>query len=388
MKKNKIPLLLLVVFFIFSAVSACSNETSKDQETRAEKSQKGNGDETDESALGIPEKANKIESYWPTNGWQKTKPESVGMDSAQLKEMFKHIETKNIPMEGFLVIKDGYIVAEKYGGIYSENTPHPIYSVTKSLTSAMVGVAMKQGAIKSVDDPVLSYLDKGRIANLTDWKKQLTIKSFLTMKSGLDFPEQTERGFYDSETWKQFMDGDDPAYFILNRPVRNEPDGWNYSTGDARVVSKIIQTAVNEKLSDYAKQQLFDPMGISNVEWPSDQSGTSFGGTGVKMTPRDLAKIGYLYLNNGKWEDQQLLPQGWVAESTMPYGDTNGNFDGSKYGYFFWLKKVNGYDTYRAMGLYGQYMVVVPKLNLIVVQTSNGMDVDPLLEKYIIPSIK
>jgi CubicO group peptidase (beta-lactamase class C family) len=94
-----------------------------------------------------------------------------------------------------------------------------------------------------------------------------------------------------------------------------------------------------------------------------------------------------LYVNDGQWEGQQILPKGWGEESTQPYGDTNLNFDGDKYGYFFWLKPINGFRTYRAMGLYGQYMVVVPDLKLVVVQTSSGMDVDPLLEKYIIPAV-
>nr|WP_245251722.1 serine hydrolase [Virgibacillus litoralis] len=291
-------------------------------------------------------------------------------------------------MEGFIVVKDGYIVAEKYGGKYSEETPHPIYSVTKSLTSALVGIAMNQEAIKSVDDRAINYLDEDKLTNLNKWKKELTIESFLTMKSGLDFPEQTQKGFYESDVWKEFMGGEKPAYFIFNRSVRENPDSWNYSTGDARVVSKIVQEATGDKLSNYAQQKLFNPLGISGVEWPSDRSGTSLGGTGVLMKPRDVAKIGYLYLNDGKWADKQILPKGWVKESTISHGDTNGNFDGNKYGYFFWLKQVNGYDTFRGMGLYGQYMVVVPELDLVIVQTSSGMDVDPLLEKYIIPSIK
>lgn len=343
---------------------------------------------TDEEMDAVTQEVVVIEPYWPTEEWRKTSPESVGMESAYLFNMFRHIKEQSIPMEGFIVVKDGYIIAEKYGGEYSKETTHPIYSVTKSLTSALVGIAINQDEINSVNDRINTYLQDDKIIEKNRWKSDLTIKHFLTMKSGLDFPEQTQRGFYQSNTWKEFMSSNDPAYYVLNRPIRENPDTWNYSTGDARVVSKIIQEATGTKLSDYAEQHLFSPLGIRSVEWPTDSSETSFGGTGVLMKPRDIAKIGYLYLKDGKWGNRQLLPDGWVKESTTPYVDTKGNFDGAKYGYYFWLKEVGGFDTYRGMGLYGQYMVVIPDLDLVVIQTSSGMDVDPLLEEYIIPSIK
>jgi CubicO group peptidase (beta-lactamase class C family) len=404
LNKSRRRYLFLIIFsFVFATLVSCSNnESTNKQETKNVESetdnnegneQKENNEDVDSGNIDeeinpIPQTAVEIKTYWPTQEWKMTTPESVGMESSLLVEMFQHIEKEKIPMEGFLVIKDGYIVAEKYGGEYSQDTLHPIYSITKSLTSASVGLAIKQGDIKSVEDKALHYLKEEKLKNLNEWKKELTIKHFLTMMSGLDFPEQTQKGFYESDTWKDFMGGEDPAYFVMNRPVRENPDAWNYSTADARVVSKIIQEATGENLSAYAEQHLFKPLGIKNFEWPTDRSGTSFGGTGVKMSPRDIAKIGYLYLNNGRWDDQQLLPEDWVEESTQPYGDTNQNFDGDKYGYFFWLKPINGFETYRGMGLYGQYMVVVPDLDLVVVQTSSGMDVDPLLQEYIIPSIK
>ncbi len=366
-------LIILLIFFVMMGV-ACSNKEYKNQEL---------GDETDQADADSG-------SYWPTESWKEAIPESVGMDPTLLSEMFQHIEEENIPMEGFVVVKDGYIVAEKYGGDYTVETPHPIYSVTKSVTSALVGISIKKGIINSVEDNVFDYLDPSKIDNMDDWKKDISIKQLLTMQSGLDFPEQTKENFYDSSTWKEFMEGSDPTYFLLNLPVRDNPGTWNYSTGDARVISRIIQEASDRSLSEYAQEHLFKPLGIQadDVEWPSDRSGTSFGGTGVLMKPRDIAKIGYLYLQDGVWDGEQLFPEGWVEESTKPHSDTGGNFDGDKYGYFFWLKKINGYNTYRGMGLYGQYMVIVPDLNLVVVQTSSGMDVDPLLEEYIIPSIQ
>ncbi|MCA0985679.1 serine hydrolase domain-containing protein [Guptibacillus algicola] len=384
---------ILVTTLLIGLLMACS-EQGLDKEGSGSPtssgdsiSEKVSGEIEDESGV-VREAVPEILSYWPTEAWQTTTPESVGMSSTLLRNMFLHIEEENIPMEGMLIIKDGYIVSEKYGGDFDEETPHPIYSVTKSITSALVGVAVQQGAIESVESKALSYLTSENITNLDQWKRNLTIQDFLTMKSGLDFPEQTEKGFYQSDTWKEFMEGTDPASFIMSRPLSEDPGRWNYSTGDARVVSKILQEATGTKLSEYAEQNLFSHLGISNVEWPTDRSGTSFGGTGVKMKPRDIAKIGYLYLEEGKWEEKQVLPEGWVQKSIQPYGNTNGNFDGGHYGYFFWLKSINGYETYRGMGLYGQYLVVVPELDLIVVQTSSGMDVDPLLEEYVIPSIE
>ncbi|WP_270180954.1 serine hydrolase domain-containing protein [Alkalihalobacillus sp. CinArs1] len=329
-----------------------------------------------------------VDSYWPTEEWRTTSAESVGMDSSKLVEMFEHVDSENIPMEGFLVIRNGYIVAENYGGEFDQDKPHPIYSVTKSLTSALTGVAIQKGALNSVEEKVMTYIPKENIESMNPHKENVTIKHFLTMSSGLDFTEQTQKGFYESETWEAFMKGNDPAIYILNRPLRENIDEWNYSTGDARVVSRVLQEATGKPLSDFAEESLFEPLGIENVEWPTDRSGTSFGGTGVLMTPRDMARLGYLYLNDGEWEGEQLFPKGWVEESTKAHVSTGGNFDGDDYGYYFWLKEVNGHDTFRGMGLYGQYLVMVPDLNLLVVQTSSGMDVDPLLENYILPSVK
>ncbi|WP_377890865.1 serine hydrolase domain-containing protein [Alkalihalobacillus sp. R86527] len=385
--------IILFTAMLSSLLVACSPQEMTNEGSGTPTS---SGDSNSEKVIGeiedeagvVREEAPEILSYWPTEVWQTSTPESVGMNSSLLGNMFQHIEDENIPMEGMLIIKDGYIVSEKYGGNFDEETPHPIYSVTKSITSALVGGAVQQGAIESVESKALNYLNAENITNLDKWKRNLTIQDFLTMKSGLEFPEQTEKGFYQSDTWKEFMEASDPASFIMNRPLSDNPDKWNYSTGDARVVSKILHEATGMKLSDYAEEYLFSPLGISEVEWPTDRSGSSFGGTGIEMKPRDIAKIGYLYLKEGKWEEKQVLPEGWVQESIQPYGDTNGNFDGDHYGYFFWLKSINGYDTYRGMGLYGQYLVVVPELDLIVVQTSNGMDVDPLLEEYVIPAIK
>ncbi|MEI5906596.1 serine hydrolase [Bacillus spongiae] len=389
--RSDIRVTFMVLFSMIFLVVACSNKETEDNLSDGIKKDSdlaGEKNQTEEELIAIPTKMEEILQYWPAEEWKRTSPESVGMDSALLQDMFDFIEKENIPMEGLLVVKDGYIVAEKYGGEYNQEVLHPIYSVTKSITSALVGVAIEQGKINSVDDKVLNYLDDAKIENKNNWVEGLSIKRLLTMRSGIDFPEQTKRGFYQSDTWNQFMQAEDPAYFIMNRPIRKEPDFWNYSTGDARVVSKVVQVATGQSLSDFARIHLFKPMGITDVEWPVDQSGTSYGGTGIMMKPRDIAKIGYLYLRNGRWEDKQIFPKGWVDESTKPYGDTNQNFDGDKYGYFLWLKSILGFNTFRGMGLYGQYMVIVPDLNLVVVQTSSGMDVDPLLEKYIIPSIR
>ncbi|MTH53811.1 serine hydrolase [Bacillus mangrovi] len=361
--------LTVIAFFL---LAGCTQETAKQTEKEP-------------SVQASEEKA---EAYWPTEDWKSIKPERVHMDQKKLDSMFEQIKNEEIPMEGLLVIRDGYIVAEQYGGGFDREKVHPVYSITKSLTSSLTGVAVKQGEIKSVDEKAVTYLDEKRIENVTEQKKALTIKNFLTMTSGLPFPEQTEKGFYQSEQWKTFMEGADPAYYALSLPIQDDQNTWNYSTADSAIASKIIQEAAGMPLAEYAEKHLFSHLGIKDVHWPADRSGTSLGGTGVEMKPRDIAKIGYLYMNNGKWEDQQLLPENWVKESTSPHADTNGNFEGDRYGYSFWLKKVGGYDTYRAMGLYGQYMVVIPELDLIAVQTSSGMDIDPLLEEFVIPAVQ
>ncbi|WP_128896071.1 serine hydrolase domain-containing protein [Longirhabdus pacifica] len=328
-----------------------------------------------------------IETYWPTEEWRTTTPESVGADSNDLADMFELIKKNNLPMDGLIVVKDGYIIAEKYGNNYTIDDFHEVHSITKTVTSAILGTVMRDGIIKSTEEYVFDYLDESPLTSMKEEKSNLTIKHFLTMTSGIDFPEVTMEDFYNSKIWEQFVYDKQPPYYYLNRRLREDAPAWNYSSGDTHIVSTVIQKALGEPIDEYAQKYVFDPIGIQEVKWEKDVSGVSFGGFSMSMIPRDIARMGYLYLQDGVWDGEQIFAEGWVDESTQPYEEVNLLEDG-QYGYSIWLKNIAGYDTFMAIGYAQQYMVVVPDLELIVVQTSNNMDLLPLLEKYIIPSIQ
>jgi CubicO group peptidase (beta-lactamase class C family) len=329
------------------------------------------------------------EKYWPTKKWRTSTPEEQGLHSGNLADMFNYINKTKRPLDSMIVIRHGYIVAEKYRNGQNATMKHPVYSVTKSITSALIGLAIQRGGIKSVDDKVLSFFPRRHFQNVTAEKKSMTIKQLLTMSSGLDWPEISKDERYNASFFNQYLKSKDPVQFVLDRPMlKNGGHPFNYNTGGIHVLSAIVQETMMMSTKDFAQYYLFDPIGIrSNYTWYLDPTGLAYGGSNIEMSPRNMARFGYLYLNNGQWDGKRVIPEQWVKESTTPQIKTNGEYDGNQYGYCFWLKTIKGHKTYKAMGLLGQYIDVIPDLDLVIVQTSRGMNIDDLVEKFIIPSV-
>jgi CubicO group peptidase (beta-lactamase class C family) len=324
---------------------------------------------------------------WPTEGWLTSTPEEQGLSSEQLAEMFEYVAERDIALHSVLVIRNGTIVAEAYLPPYDADTTHQIYSCTKSFTSALVGIAIEEEYIEGVDQHVLDFFPDRTFDNLDDSKASMTLDDFLTMRAGLDWPDDDMSLTYQMATQRDWVQ------FVLDRPMAVEPGTeFLYNNGVTHVLSAVVQQATGMTLEEYAEPRLFEPLGITHYRWGQDWQGITIGAWDLYLTPRDMAKFGYLYLNGGVWDGVQVVPADWVQQSTRAHVvfENVGTGDQTGYGYQWWIYPRT--DVFAAEGLDGQYIVVAPNLNMVVVFTADLQGRDSaiplrLLVDYVAPAV-
>ena len=335
--------------------------------------------------------------YWPTNGWRTCKPEEVGMDSKKLAELNEEVQTLlelHIDVHNILIIKDGYIVAEQYySDEYGRDNLHSIHSCTKSITSALTGIAIKHGYIADLNQKMVDFFSEYEIENLTEEKQQITLKHLLTMSAGLEWYELEFLYSDERNTFRDFADSDNRVKFVLDRPMLSIPgEEYSYNTGISHVLSAILQKSIGTRLDSFAVKNLFKPLGINDYYWPYDAHGVSYGGNGMRLTSRDMAKFGYLYLKNGVWGNRQIVPEYWVQASQQKHVKRKYISD-NFYGYHWWVSNQNSYS---AVGFAGQWISIFPQQNLVVVFNNQFKEGDDfqwntpqrLVHTYILPAIK
>ena len=325
------------------------------------------------------------QAYWPTEGWRTSAPEAQGIDSEMLAGMLETIRAQGHEIDAVAVVRHGYLVLDAAVHPVRLGSKHRVYSCTKSVVSALVGIAIDQGAIEGVDQPLLSFFPDRTAANLDPDKEAMTLEHVLTMATGL---ECRDSYLYRWRGLRQMEESEDWVQFMLDLPMA-EPPGtrFEYCNGASFLLSAIVQQTTGMSALAFAEAHLFGPLGISDVEWPSNPQGISMGWSELRMTPHDMAKIGYLYLNHGRWDGQQIVPAGWVADSTrqqMPATLEDG------YGYQWW---VTDDGMYMALGYAGQFIFVVPDKEMVVVFVSHLAEQDfyapqRLLEDMIVPAAK
>ena len=309
----------------------------------------------------------KTRDYWPTKEWQTSTPESQGMDSAKLTVADAFIQDRLPDAFSLLVVKNGYLVFEKY---YSYGSPYRIavvHSVTKSFTSALIGIALEKGYLKSLDQKLIEFFPEYLTDDLDPRKKEIRLKHLLTMSAGFRWNDRgpSMQNWYTSSDWIKSA---------IDLPQDHYPgDRFNYNSSTSHLLSAILSKSVKTGTLSFARKHLFEPLGITSAYWNQDPQGVHIGGFGLGLSARDLAKFGFLYLNNGYWDGRSIVPEHWVKASTSlqmkaishpiygPFG----------YGYQWWVKKVDGCPSFRAWGRRGQFIVVVPELDLVTVVTSN-----------------
>ena len=321
--------------------------------------------------------------YWPTDGWRVTTPEEQGIDSGKLVEMFKEMRNSYYAIDSITIIRNGYMVADAYFYPFQKNLKHPIYSCTKSITSILVGIAIDKGYIKSVKQPILDFFPEKTITNLDARKRSITLEHLLTMASGL---ETKDSWLYQWAGLMKMVVSEDWAQYVLDRPMAEAPGNrFEYSNCVSYLLSAIIQTTTKMRTIDFARKYLFEPLGITDIKWPSSPQEIAIGFGEIWLKPHDMAKIGWLYLNKGRWNGTKIVSAKWVETSTKKHISAN-IFDG--YGYQWWID-IAGY--YIAVGHLGQFIFVIPAKDMVVVCTGDlegnaFFTSKKLLDKYIIPS--
>ncbi len=322
--------------------------------------------------------------YWPTDGWRTATPAEQGMDAGKLAQMLDAVRVQELRLFSLLVIRHGYIVSETYFGSSDQQTARELYSCTKSFVGTLVGIAVDRGEIESVGQPVARLLPGRVFRNGSPEKDALTLENLLTMTSGLAWDEEdtTYAEMYRSADWVQY---------VLDKPLVDRPGTrFNYCSGCSHVLSAIVQAntgAMRASMNtrDFAQQVLFDPLGIKDPAWSTDASGIPIGGWGLRLAPRDMAKLGFLYLHNGRWDGRQVVSEAWVKAATQKHVETDGRLG---YGYQWWTYPRWG--AYTALGRYGQTIFVIPSLDLVVVTTGQLENHEPiyqLIEQYVVPAV-
>ncbi|MBI9045483.1 MAG: serine hydrolase [Anaerolineaceae bacterium] len=357
--------------------------------------------------------------YWPTNGFRTSTPEDQGMDSVKLAELQPYVMQKNEKSEEFgldalSIYRNGYLVADFYfNPLYPRDNPHIIHSVTKSIMSALIGIAIEQGHIESVDTPFVEFFPEKQDSIIDERMKTITLKDLLSMETGM---RSRDFSLYQWEGNFAMQKTDDWVAYIMGLPIDAEPGvRFDYSNMSSFLLSAIIEETTDMDTLDFAQENLFNPLGIEDVRWEWSPQGYAIGFARMWLKPEDMAKFGLLYLQQGQWDGEQIVPADWVRESITPHAfpknyvqvlDENGKVDqqltsknwqianlfrpfSDGYGYQWWLDKDG---TYSAVGVGGQYIIVVPKENLVVVVTnaSSGMGVffpRKILDKFILPAI-
>jgi CubicO group peptidase (beta-lactamase class C family) len=334
--------------------------------------------------LGI-EGATELEAYWPTDGWRVATPEAAGIDPAKLDQMIEAVDSRGIGADSLMVIRHGYIVSDAYFEPYNPWENHIIYSCTKSVVSTLIGIAIDEGYIDAdLDQRVMDIFSGRTPRNPSDWKSDMTLRDLLMMSAGFDARDSY---LYNWEGLDGLHGARDAIRYMLDLEMAFEPGSrFEYTNGVSHLLSCIITEATGMSALEFAEEQLFEPMGITGAEWSTDSQGNNWGYSNLRITPHDMAKFGYLFLHGGEWDGEQVVPRIWVEEATSEQIDAGTLLDG--YGYQWWASD-DGY--FSAIGYMGQFIHVVPELDLIMVTTGRDPNdfnrIQNLLEEFVIPSV-
>jgi len=383
-KKTLFPAFIVYLLFAFAAVLLASDPTASPA----------------------------IEDLWPTKGWPTANPGRVGLDEQVLLSLDKNMASGKYSqmMDSFAVFRCGRKVFERtyahdyakiYGKEAGERGPlnarltgrynyfdpqwhpyfhgtdlHTMQSVSKTVTSVIIGAAMQRGDFKAgLDAPILKYFDVSKVENVDERKRRITLRDLLTMTPGFAWHED-DVPYDDPRSDSSLMEAtDDWVQYTIDKPMAAEPGKvWNYSSGVTELLAYIFQKETGQDIDEYGQKYLFSPLGIRH-EWKRTYLGVVDTEGGLYLNGSDLAKIGYLYLHDGMWDGQRIVSSEWVRESVTPYFQTPAEpeyKDGFKYGFKWWLSKLPDSTEYvwMARGFGGQHLEVFPQEDLLVTLTA------------------
>ena len=352
------------------------------------------------------------------DGWQTEEPQKLGVDPAALEKLTSAIRAwPELGVHAIVIERSGKLIYEQYFDGFDERwgeplgriamtatTRHDLRSVTKSVVSALTGIALGEGAIKSLDQPLVEWFPEFPELN-TPERRRITLAHVLSMTSGLRWNEEVPYTNPQNDEIRMTRDSN-PLRYALSAPFAIDPGtDFNYNGGLTQVMAAVIERATKMPIEDYARRKLFEPLGITDVEWLGDLAGMPAAASGLRLRSRDLAKFGSLYLHGGRWNGKEVIPEDWVGRSTHRQfrfrprtgTDASGEFG---YGYFWWY---NCFPTDRglieartAVGNGQQRIFVMPGLDMVVTVfagryndfgTGNTLGTR-ILREHIIPAVK
>lgn len=318
------------------------------------------------------------QKYFPDIDWLSDSPNNHGMNSEKLSELGTIIESEYDNIRGIVVVKNGFIVYEKYYKGSGPNEALHLASVTKSILSALVGIAIHKGYINSADERVIDFFPEHNFSDSIENRQSVTIRNLLTMTAPYPF-----EGF--CEPLDKLCASPDWVKYTLEIMGKGGNIGdFKYSTAGAHLLSAILTRSTGKSAREFANEYLLKPIGIKEIPhysmgaydfdnlfgskdkgWVSDPAGNSTGGWGLTLSPREMARFGLLYLNHGVWNSKQIVPEAWVKESTAksPYN----------YGYMWWLINDKEISAFAAMGDGGNTICCVPENDMVIAIASDFM---------------
>lgn len=372
----------LVLIILLSSMPIISNQVSVEDYTPI-----GNNPSLSQSE-------NSTRDYWPTDGWRNKTLTEVNMSASKLNDMLAIIEAQDYPIDSVFIIKDGYAVFEEYpSGLYNPTQRHDMHSVSKSFTSTLIGIALQQGLIESVDEHVLDLFPEYTPANPDSRKSDITIEHLVSMSAGLEWDESSlPYTDPDVNDIGGMMASSDVVQYVLDKPMINDPgEVFLYSGGVTTLLGAIIQQIPGYTTNSFAEEFLFEPLGFGLTTWYVYPGGWYNSQGGFRANTHDMAKLGFLYLNNGTWNGTQILSSDYVSNATSPqFTDLYFPPDYAGYGWQWWLAP--DMETFMACGRMGQKIIVSRELDLVVVFTARvgDLDYDPefdLYNNYVLESI-
>jgi len=335
------------------------------------------------------------------DGWKSASPEAEGFDESILKVMTDSAESgRFFKTHSILISRNGKIVYEKYFDGFNMFTPHDMRSASKTISSAITGIAIEQGFIKDEDEYLCNLLSSEykQYIESDASKKKIKLKDLMTMSSGID---AVDFGFEKESKASEdnYQNTDDWAKTVLEAPMINEPGTHAlYGSANPFLLGLAVKNSVNEPLELFMHRNLFAKLGIENYLIQNDIAGNVYFAGGMYMRPRDMLKFGQLYLDSGKWNGEQIISKEWVKKSFVKYLKLENADDKNDYGFFWWhntyKKGEESVEAIEARGAGGQYIILIPKYNMIAVITSgnfrNGKYRQPekIMQDYILPAVK
>lgn len=337
-----------------------------------------------------------VKNYEPSNIWAKVTPAEQSMQSELPSKLHSLILSEYSNTKGIVVVRNGYIVYEEYFNGHDTTIPIHVASATKSILSALIGIAIEKGYIKSIKQTVLEFFPEYIPCTKNDTRQQVTIENLLTMTVPYSFEDW-------KEPLEQLCNSPDWVQFALDQMGENGKIGvFKYSTAGAHLLSAILSRTTGKSTREFANEFLFTPIGMRTIPeypmfgygyedlfgsgvkgWVHDPHNITTGGWGLSLTVRDMARFGLLYLNDGIWNGKQIVPQEWISSSIKP--------NENDYGYMWWLFKDKDITAYAAMGDGGNTICCIPKKNMVVAIASTFIPSPKnrwiLIKDHIIPAV-